>query len=130
MVRTKEFDEMTVLLAAAEVFAKNGYAGSSIDQLVRATGLLRGSLYSAFYSKSGLFNTALKQQLEGKTTDLLTDLLIVALFERSEVDKIAAELTREAIQKLEDTLHQSFESILAQRILARACLTLNNKGEK
>ena len=124
MVRTKEFDEVKVLLAAAEVFAKNGYAGSSIDQLVRATGLLRGSLYGAFYSKAGLFNAALKQLLEGKAIDLLTDLLIVALLERTEVDKTAAELAEEAIQKLETTQQQSFETILARRILARAHLRL------
>lgn len=51
MARKKEFDEKQVLLAAAKVFSVNGYAGSSIDQLVKATGLLRGSLYGTFYSK-------------------------------------------------------------------------------
>lgn len=41
------------------VFWRQGYAGTSIADLVEATGLQRQSLYNAFGDKQGLFNAAL-----------------------------------------------------------------------
>lgn len=42
-----------------ETFWRNGYEGTSAQDLVDATGLGRGSLYAAYASKDGLFEQAL-----------------------------------------------------------------------
>lgn len=59
MGRPREFDEDHVLDAVMETFWRNGYEGTSAQDLVEATGLGRGSLYAAFASKDGLFEQAL-----------------------------------------------------------------------
>ncbi|WP_246777074.1 TetR/AcrR family transcriptional regulator [Microvirga sp. VF16] len=59
MARPREFDEERVLDAVMESFWRNGYAGTSAQDLVDATGLGRGSLYAAYANKSGLFEQAL-----------------------------------------------------------------------
>jgi TetR/AcrR family transcriptional regulator, transcriptional repressor for nem operon len=59
MARPRAFDESVVLSQARALFANQGYNGTSIDDLVKATGLLRGSLYKAFGSKRNLFELLL-----------------------------------------------------------------------
>ena len=59
MARPRTFDEATVLEQARGLFSTQGYHGTSIDDLVKATGLLRGSLYKAFGSKRNLFHALL-----------------------------------------------------------------------
>ena len=44
-----------ILLAAAELFVKHGYSGTSIRDIARATGLLPGSVYHYFPAKEDLF---------------------------------------------------------------------------
>lgn len=55
MARPREFDYECVLDQAVEVFWSKGYEATSIQDLVEATGLHRGSLYAAFGSKQDLF---------------------------------------------------------------------------
>ena len=55
--RPREFDEKQVLRAAQDVFWSKGYAATSVDDLVAATGLGKGSLYGAFGAKHDLFLT-------------------------------------------------------------------------
>ncbi|WP_448204863.1 TetR/AcrR family transcriptional regulator [Azospirillum sp. sgz302134] len=59
MARPREFDEERVLDAVMETFWRNGYDGTSAQDLVDATGLGRGSLYAAYANKDGLFAQAL-----------------------------------------------------------------------
>jgi TetR/AcrR family transcriptional repressor of nem operon len=59
MARPREFDEDSVLDAIMETFWRNGYEGTSTQDLVDATGLGRGSLYAAYRDKKGLFEQAL-----------------------------------------------------------------------
>lgn len=61
MGRNRTFDEADVIERCAAAFRSTGYEGTSIDDLVQATGLHRGSLYKAFGSKRGLFLEALRQ---------------------------------------------------------------------
>jgi TetR/AcrR family transcriptional repressor of nem operon len=56
MARTREFDEETVLGAARDAFWVTGYSGTSMDDLMTATGLYKGSLYAAFGGKKALFD--------------------------------------------------------------------------
>lgn len=55
MPKTKQFDKEKVLKAASEVFQKNGYNGTSIDEILIATGLSRSSLYDSFKDKHNLY---------------------------------------------------------------------------
>ena len=55
MPRTREFDPNDALSKAMGVFWQKGYANTSIDDLVSATGVNRYGLYGEFESKRGLF---------------------------------------------------------------------------
>lgn len=59
MGRPRQFDERTVVDAAMQVFWQQGYRATSVEDLVEATGLQRGSLYGAFGDKHGLLIEAL-----------------------------------------------------------------------
>jgi AcrR family transcriptional regulator len=55
MARPRSFDEAEVLRAVRDQFCTTGYAGTSVDDLLAATGLGKGSLYGAFGDKHRLF---------------------------------------------------------------------------
>ncbi|AGL16043.1 TetR/AcrR family transcriptional regulator [Actinoplanes sp. N902-109] len=59
MARPRKFDEHQVLRSATETFWTSGFAGTSMDDLMRATGLGKGSLYGAFGDKQALFQRVL-----------------------------------------------------------------------
>ncbi|WP_073946633.1 TetR/AcrR family transcriptional regulator [Streptomyces kebangsaanensis] len=56
MARPRAFDERHVLERAREQFWAAGYAGTRMDDIARATGLGKGSLYGAFGDKAKLFH--------------------------------------------------------------------------
>ncbi|WP_299601226.1 TetR/AcrR family transcriptional regulator [uncultured Aquimarina sp.] len=55
MPKVETFDRTNVLHNATEVFHKKGYNGTSMQDLVDATGLNRSSIYNSFGSKLGMF---------------------------------------------------------------------------
>src|ERR1700759_659012 len=55
MARPREFDEAQALAAAREQFWRDGYAATSVNDLVAATGLSKSSLYGAVEDKHALF---------------------------------------------------------------------------
>lgn len=59
MARPREFDEDRVIEALTKVFWEKGYEATSMQDLVKATGLLKGSLYGAFGDKKDLYMKAL-----------------------------------------------------------------------
>ena len=63
MGRPRAFSESDVVASASAVFARRGFAATSVDDLVRATGVGRASLYGAFGSKDGLFQRCLSGAL-------------------------------------------------------------------
>ena len=89
MSRAKEYNETDVTERAMQVFWANGYEKTSVNDLVKATGLNRGSLYSAFDGKRSLFLEALRRydaQHRSKFLDSIAaknspDHAILALFE-------------------------------------------------
>lgn len=83
MGRPRQFDIAQVLISARDAFATAGYNGTSIDDLLGATGLQRASLYQAFGSKRGLFVTILR---DTSRMDVDLDLLLVALMDLSATD--------------------------------------------
>lgn len=59
MPRVREFDTDAALAAAVSAFRTHGFAGTSVQHLVDATGVGRGSLYAAFGDKEGLYLASL-----------------------------------------------------------------------
>lgn len=55
MVGTRQFDEDALLEAALLAFWQNGFEATSMIDVARATGVLRGSLYNAYGDKEQLF---------------------------------------------------------------------------
>jgi AcrR family transcriptional regulator len=99
MARPRNFDEVDVIARAAAVFGRLGYNACSIDDLVEATALQRGSLYKAFASKRGLFEKVLARALVGEwyRDPAVLDLLITALRELAPTDLPIAALCRDAL---------------------------------
>ena len=71
MARPQEYDTDTVLDNATEVFWKKGFDDASIQDLVDATGLNRGSLYNAFGDKAQLFATVMERYRAAAPTQIL-----------------------------------------------------------
>jgi TetR/AcrR family transcriptional regulator, copper-responsive repressor len=64
MARPKSYDRAEVLRKATDLFARKGYEGAHLQELVEVTGLNRFSLYKEFGGKEGLFQAALEGYLE------------------------------------------------------------------
>lgn len=60
MPKTKLFNKENVLEAAAGIFKQKGYNGTSIDDILNATGLSRSSLYDSFHDKHNLYLQSLE----------------------------------------------------------------------
>jgi AcrR family transcriptional regulator len=68
--RPRAFDRDAALLAAMRTFWAQGYEGTSIQDLVKAMGINKPSLYSIFGCKEEIFREAVElyDRLEGKAT--------------------------------------------------------------
>ena len=62
--RPREFDHYAVVDVAVQLFWEQGFAATSISDVVERTGLSKSSLYGTFGSKEALFRTALDRYLE------------------------------------------------------------------
>lgn len=132
MGRPRAFDTDQAVSTAAALFATHGYEGTSVDDLVTATGIHRGSLYKVFGSKRSLHLTALRNHLDQeihRTTAAIATLtdptqaltaaiasydngpaagfLLLAAVERAPHDPEVAALVAEGISALEDALRPS-----------------------
>ena len=52
---SKQRTRQTVLTAAREVFARDGFHGATLDRVAQQAGFTKGAVYSAFDSKADLF---------------------------------------------------------------------------
>jgi len=59
--RPREFDEADVLDNVMRLFWRQGYEGTSLQDILSATGLAKGSLYKAFGSKHNLYLKSLSR---------------------------------------------------------------------
>ena len=62
--RPRAYDETQALTEARDAFWETGYAGTSLDDLVAATGMNRPSLYGAFGDKHRLYLRTLERYRE------------------------------------------------------------------
>lgn len=70
MARPKEFDADQVLSAAMQVFWNQGYEATTTDDLVRAMGIGKQSMYDTFGDKQRLYLAALRRYHEQSTPRL------------------------------------------------------------
>jgi TetR/AcrR family transcriptional repressor of nem operon len=113
MPKEKLFDEDTVLERAMELFWSKGYNGTSMDELTRATGLSRSSIYNSFGDKHALFMRSIRFYQAQQQRALLE---AVEKDEGSPLKKI-----RLAFRYME-------EVILADK-LRKGCLVVNSTTE-
>ena len=138
MGRKRSFDDDEVLARAREVFLEHGYEGTSIDALVKATGLLRGSLYGAFGSKRGMFVAALHDATDSESRDSkVLNLVLVALMELSDHDLEVRGLVRDYLAKLSSSGYDDTNAValdiatlLGETLLQRAHIRLQPDDER
>jgi len=68
--RPRAYDPQAALLRAMDAFWKNGYAGTSLDDIAAATGMNRPSLYAAFGDKQRLYLRALAHYWELRLAEI------------------------------------------------------------
>ena len=61
MARPIEYDPQEVLINAMHLFWEQGYEATSIQDVVKATGLKPGSLYNRYGNKEGIFEAVVNQ---------------------------------------------------------------------
>jgi TetR/AcrR family transcriptional repressor of nem operon len=116
MGRHRTFEEATVVRHAAAAFLVSGYEGTSVEDLVSATGLNRGSLYQTFGSKRGLLVACLRDALTERPGEVsTTDLVLVSLLELAPRDREVRTLLSEHLGPRDNTAHD-----LGARLLQRA----------
>src|SRR3981081_387327 len=59
-----EIRRSEILDAATEVFLENGYGGATIDLVVERAGASKGTVYSFFGGKDGLFAAIVEERVE------------------------------------------------------------------
>src|SRR6202008_4821595 len=74
MAGVKQFDRNEVLDRAMTTFWTRGYEATSIDDLVEATGIGRGSLYGTFGDKRQLFLAALDRYWDTVGMEMFAEL--------------------------------------------------------
>ncbi|MBB2928874.1 TetR/AcrR family transcriptional regulator [Paraburkholderia silvatlantica] len=62
--RPRAYDPQEALARARDTFWRNGYAGTSLDDLSKATGMNRPSLYGAFGDKHALYLQTMERYVE------------------------------------------------------------------
>lgn len=72
--RHRAFEEDRVLDDAVRLFWEQGFEATSIEDVSERTGLSRSSIYQAFNSKRGLFDSALERYLDRWIGSLLETL--------------------------------------------------------
>lgn len=68
--RPREFDQSVALRAAILVFWEKGFQHTSLEDLTRAMGISRPSLYAAFGDKAALFRAVIDQYAKDRQQDL------------------------------------------------------------
>lgn len=70
MARPREFNPNEVLQTAIELFWEKGYFDSSVDEVVRLSGVAKYGIYGTFGTKRELFIKALKQYASDRHRDI------------------------------------------------------------
>lgn len=115
MGRPQAFDTDAVVRSARNVFWRLGYESTSVPELEAATGLNRSSIYHAFGSKRGLFDTSVESYLTEVVRPRLKPLTGEKISPRALVDYLVA-----------------LRSALAERstLASHGCMLINTAGAR
>lgn len=85
--RPRQFDEAETLSSIMRLFWENGYEGTGLSDIIKATGLSKASLYAAYGNKQSMYLKAL-----GHYETLMVDSAVHALRDRNRpaLDRISA----------------------------------------
>ena len=64
--RRRELTRTTLIAAAAEVFARRGFEGASLEEIAETAGFTRGAIYKTFGNKEELFFAVSDQDFAAK----------------------------------------------------------------
>jgi TetR/AcrR family transcriptional repressor of nem operon len=112
MSRQKEFDRDEVLDRALDLFWQRGYEATSVQDLVAAMGIHRGSLYATFGEKRALFLAALER------------------YEHVGIETVLAELERPG--PVRESVRRVFEGVVREAAASggrRGCFAINTAME-
>lgn len=87
MARPRSFDSDVVLDKAVETFRRRGFDGTSVEDLEKATGLRRASLYGAYGDKRALYLAALRRY-QGTTGVSLLETLNAEKTGRAAIERL------------------------------------------
>lgn len=106
--RPREFDEQAALTKIMDVFWAKGFEGATLNDLVTATGLKKGSLYAAFGDKRAMYLKAL------------------ALYDRTAIDGAVRVLTGagEPDKRIGDFLQSAIDAVSIRKD-RRGCFLCN-----
>lgn len=113
MANTKKFNETKALEAIVHVFWQQGFAATSVDDLVAATNVKRQSLYNTFGNKEAMFVAAFAHYIKTATQKLEAKL---------------ATCTGGIQQKIHDTL-ETFANIFQEGNTPAGCFCTNTTAE-
>ena len=98
-----------ILVAAIDMFADCGYAGTSMRALGRAVGMKESALYHYFDSKDALFNAAIESVVMRRADLVAAELRSVA---SKPLRQVLLKLTRFIYEHMETPLERKFWRIL------------------
>ena len=96
MARPRSFDSDVVLDKAVQAFRERGFDGTSVEDLEKATGLRRASLYGAYGDKQAFYLAALKRYQATRGVALL-ETLNAAKTGRAAVERLFQIVIEEAV---------------------------------
>lgn len=111
--RPASFDREQLVAQVLELFWERGYSNLSLNEVARATGLTRASLYNAFETKEALFLEVFEQYLAHSPEAILADIC--------EGDPVGPALYR---------FFDAVSTMLATDRKHRGCLAVNCMTEK
>lgn len=118
MGRNKKYQQADVIQKMTNLFIEKGYNATSLDDLVSVTGILRGSLYSAFGSKQKMFIQSLVHSLENDPlSDESIGMAIISMLELSDKSKQVKEIIQEWYQQNDN---QGIEKIIGRYIINKS----------
>ena len=72
MPRPREFDPQSALQTAIQVFGEKGYDDTSVDEVVKRSGVAKYGIYGTFGPKRELFKKVLQQYARDRHQDIQT----------------------------------------------------------
>lgn len=142
MARPRLFDEDDVLLSAHRRFNETGYHGTSVEDLSRAAGLSKGSLYGAFGDKEALFRRVFEEYcrsvsdetaaalLDGPEDQALDRLRGWLLAPTDDVDRRGCLLARATAELAWENEAIATRSLAAYRTLLDSCRRLVEQAQR